>query len=114
MVKLNLTIINFLFLFLIQLTPDINFVLDKHPKFSNIIIGAGFSGESGFGLIWFHSPQVYKKIIECALKSKTGSQGWTTFLLESVVSESLGKEVPRELAVPFLWVPPWGSTVSNN
>ncbi|XP_058966224.1 peroxisomal sarcosine oxidase isoform X1 [Pocillopora verrucosa] len=31
------------------LTPDENFVLDKHPKFSNIIIGAGFSAH-GFKL----------------------------------------------------------------
>lgn len=31
------------------LTPDENFVLDKHPKFQNIIIGAGFSAH-GFKL----------------------------------------------------------------
>ncbi|KAM9118003.1 peroxisomal sarcosine oxidase [Pangshura tecta] len=30
-------------------TPDEDFVLDRHPKFSNIIIGAGFSGH-GFKL----------------------------------------------------------------
>uniref|UniRef100_A0A0K0FZ30 Sarcosine oxidasee (formaldehyde-forming) n=1 Tax=Strongyloides venezuelensis TaxID=75913 RepID=A0A0K0FZ30_STRVS len=30
-----------------QMTNDINFILDKHPKYSNIIIGSGFSG-TGF------------------------------------------------------------------
>lgn len=28
-----------------QVTPDEDFVLDKHPKLENIAIGAGFSGE---------------------------------------------------------------------
>ncbi|NXV99192.1 SOX oxidase, partial [Fregetta grallaria] len=28
-------------------TPDEDFILDRHPKFSNIIIGAGFSGRRG-------------------------------------------------------------------
>jgi sarcosine oxidase/L-pipecolate oxidase len=27
------------------LTPDENFILDAHPKYNNIIIGAGFSGK---------------------------------------------------------------------
>lgn len=27
-----------------QNTPDEDFILDRHPKYSNIIIGAGFSG----------------------------------------------------------------------
>ena len=26
-------------------TPDGHFVLDRHPKYDNIVIGAGFSGE---------------------------------------------------------------------
>uniref|UniRef100_A0A0N5BU84 Sarcosine oxidasee (formaldehyde-forming) n=1 Tax=Strongyloides papillosus TaxID=174720 RepID=A0A0N5BU84_STREA len=30
-----------------QMTNDMNFILDKHPKYSNIVIGSGFSG-SGF------------------------------------------------------------------
>lgn len=30
-----------------QNTPDEDFILDKHPEFSNIIIGAGFSGRRG-------------------------------------------------------------------
>ncbi|KAM4590117.1 peroxisomal sarcosine oxidase isoform 2-T2 [Fundulus diaphanus] len=29
---------------LVKLTPDLHFVLDYHPNYSNIIIGAGFSG----------------------------------------------------------------------
>ena len=28
----------------LQVSPDENPVLDRHPQFSNIIIGAGFSG----------------------------------------------------------------------
>lgn len=31
------------------MTKDENFVLDKHPKYSNVIIGGGFSGH-GFKL----------------------------------------------------------------
>lgn len=31
-------------LWLPQNTPDEDFILDRHPKFSNIIVGAGFSG----------------------------------------------------------------------
>ncbi|GLD52985.1 peroxisomal sarcosine oxidase [Lates japonicus] len=27
-----------------MLTPDRHFVLDRHPSYSNIVIGAGFSG----------------------------------------------------------------------
>lgn len=27
-----------------QVTPDRNFVIDRHPRFHNIIVGAGFSG----------------------------------------------------------------------
>lgn len=34
-------------LWLPQNTPDEDFILDRHPKFSNIIIGAGFSGRRG-------------------------------------------------------------------
>jgi len=33
------------------MTPDEDYVLDKHPRFANIVIGAGFSGESVFELI---------------------------------------------------------------
>lgn len=29
----------------LQETPDTNFILDCHPKYKNIVIGAGFSGE---------------------------------------------------------------------
>ena len=27
------------------MTPDDDFILDRHPQYSNIIIGAGFSGD---------------------------------------------------------------------
>lgn len=33
----------------LQNTPDKHFILDRHPKYDNVIIGAGFSGESGKG-----------------------------------------------------------------
>jgi len=42
-------------------TPDRNFILDKHPKWKNIVIGAGFSGH-GFKL----SPVVGKVLAELA------------------------------------------------
>ncbi|NWI65225.1 SOX oxidase, partial [Todus mexicanus] len=43
-------------------TPDEDFILDRHPKFSNIIIGAGFSGH-GFKL----APMVGKLLCELSL-----------------------------------------------
>ncbi|NWV43299.1 SOX oxidase, partial [Grantiella picta] len=43
-------------------TPDGDFILDRHPKFSNIIIGAGFSGH-GFKL----APAVGKLLCELSL-----------------------------------------------
>ncbi|NXS68170.1 SOX oxidase, partial [Pandion haliaetus] len=43
-------------------TPDEDFILDRHPKFSNIIIGAGFSGH-GFKL----APVVGKVLCELSL-----------------------------------------------
>ncbi|XP_009996090.1 PREDICTED: peroxisomal sarcosine oxidase [Chaetura pelagica] len=43
-------------------TPDEDFILDRHPEFSNIIIGAGFSGH-GFKL----SPVVGKLLCELSL-----------------------------------------------
>ncbi|NXM35506.1 SOX oxidase, partial [Oxyruncus cristatus] len=43
-------------------TPDGDFILDRHPKFSNIIIGAGFSGH-GFKL----APMVGKLLCELSL-----------------------------------------------
>ncbi|NXH09712.1 SOX oxidase, partial [Bucco capensis] len=46
-------------------TPDENFILDRHPKFSNIIIGAGFSGH-GFKL----APVVGKLLCELSLGEK--------------------------------------------
>lgn len=44
-------------------TPDQHFVLDRHPKYDNIIIGAGFSGH-GFKL----SPVVGKILYELSMK----------------------------------------------
>ncbi|NWX75563.1 SOX oxidase, partial [Alca torda] len=43
-------------------TPDGDFILDRHPKFSNIVIGAGFSGH-GFKL----APVVGKLLCELSL-----------------------------------------------
>lgn len=44
-------------------TPDAHFVLDRHPKYDNIIIGAGFSGH-GFKL----APVVGKILYELSMK----------------------------------------------
>ncbi|XP_003469757.1 peroxisomal sarcosine oxidase [Cavia porcellus] len=44
-------------------TPDKHFVLDRHPKYDNIIIGAGFSGH-GFKL----APVVGKILCELSMK----------------------------------------------
>ncbi|NXQ62703.1 SOX oxidase, partial [Anthoscopus minutus] len=46
-------------------TPDGDFILDRHPKFSNIVIGAGFSGH-GFKL----APVVGKLLCELSLGEK--------------------------------------------
>lgn len=46
-------------------TPDEDFILDQHPKFSNIVIGAGFSGH-GFKL----APTVGKLLCELSLGEK--------------------------------------------
>uniref|UniRef100_A0A4X2KUB1 Pipecolic acid and sarcosine oxidase n=1 Tax=Vombatus ursinus TaxID=29139 RepID=A0A4X2KUB1_VOMUR len=45
-------------------TPDDNFILDRHPKHANIVIGAGFSGH-GFKL----SPVVGKVLYELSSES---------------------------------------------
>ncbi|XP_004635448.1 peroxisomal sarcosine oxidase [Octodon degus] len=45
-------------------TPDKHFVLDHHPKYDNIVIGAGFSGH-GFKL----APVVGKILCELSMKS---------------------------------------------
>ncbi|XP_037665219.1 peroxisomal sarcosine oxidase [Choloepus didactylus] len=44
-------------------TPDKHFILDRHPKYDNIVIGAGFSGH-GFKL----SPVVGKILYELSMK----------------------------------------------
>ncbi|XP_036694041.1 peroxisomal sarcosine oxidase isoform X2 [Balaenoptera musculus] len=44
-------------------TPDEHFILDRHPKYDNIVIGAGFSGH-GFKL----SPVVGKILYELSMK----------------------------------------------
>ncbi|KAG3269634.1 pipecolic acid and sarcosine oxidase, transcript variant X3 [Ictidomys tridecemlineatus] len=48
---------------LMKNTPDKNFILDRHPKYDNIVIGAGFSGH-GFKL----SPVVGKILYELSMK----------------------------------------------
>uniref|UniRef100_A0A8C2TJ71 Peroxisomal sarcosine oxidase n=1 Tax=Coturnix japonica TaxID=93934 RepID=A0A8C2TJ71_COTJA len=47
---------------LVKNTPDEDFILDQHPKYSNIIIGAGFSGH-GFKL----APVVGQLLCELSL-----------------------------------------------
>ncbi|XP_004707382.1 peroxisomal sarcosine oxidase [Echinops telfairi] len=54
-------------------TPDEHFILDRHPKYDNIVIGAGFSGH-GFKL----SPVVGKILCELSMKS-TPSYDLTPF-----------------------------------
>ncbi|XP_047689124.1 peroxisomal sarcosine oxidase isoform X2 [Prionailurus viverrinus] len=44
-------------------TPDGHFILDRHPKYDNVVIGAGFSGH-GFKL----SPVVGKILYELSMK----------------------------------------------
>ncbi|XP_060502812.1 peroxisomal sarcosine oxidase isoform X3 [Panthera onca] len=44
-------------------TPDEHFILDRHPKYDNVVIGAGFSGH-GFKL----SPVVGKILYELSMK----------------------------------------------
>ena len=36
---------HFNFFFCLQMTPDENFILDQHPHWKNIVVGAGFSGK---------------------------------------------------------------------
>ncbi|KAF6096152.1 pipecolic acid and sarcosine oxidase [Phyllostomus discolor] len=48
---------------LMKNTPDGHFILDRHPKYDNIVIGAGFSGH-GFKL----SPVVGKILYELSMK----------------------------------------------
>ncbi|XP_061246559.1 peroxisomal sarcosine oxidase [Bos javanicus] len=64
-------------------TPDGHFVLDKHPKYDNIVIGAGFSGH-GFKL----SPVVGKILYELSMKL-TPSYDLTPFRISRF--PSLGK-----------------------
>ncbi|CAK8695646.1 unnamed protein product [Clavelina lepadiformis] len=49
-----------------SMTPDEDFILDKHPKYSNIIIGAGFSGH-GFKM----APVIGQILGDLALKKKS-------------------------------------------
>ncbi|XP_074176059.1 peroxisomal sarcosine oxidase isoform X3 [Rhinolophus sinicus] len=51
---------------LMKNTPDEHFILDRHPKYDNIVIGAGFSGH-GFKL----SPVVGKILCELSMKLTT-------------------------------------------
>ncbi|KAM9749638.1 peroxisomal sarcosine oxidase isoform 1-T1 [Dama dama] len=64
-------------------TPDGHFVLDRHPKYDNIVIGAGFSGH-GFKL----SPVVGRILYELSMKL-TPSYDLTPFRISRF--PSLGK-----------------------
>ncbi|XP_057571826.1 peroxisomal sarcosine oxidase isoform X2 [Hippopotamus amphibius kiboko] len=64
-------------------TPDEHFILDRHPKYDNIVIGAGFSGH-GFKL----SPVVGKILYELSMKL-TPSYDLTPFRISRF--PSLGK-----------------------
>ncbi|XP_047613815.1 peroxisomal sarcosine oxidase isoform X1 [Phacochoerus africanus] len=64
-------------------TPDEHFILDRHPKYDNIVIGAGFSGH-GFKL----SPIVGKILYELSMKL-TPSYDLTPFRISRF--PSLGK-----------------------
>lgn len=64
-------------------TPDEHFILDRHPKYNNIVIGAGFSGH-GFKL----SPIVGKILYELSMKL-TPSYDLTPFRISRF--PSLGK-----------------------
>ena len=35
-----------------KLTPDEDFILDRHPRHDNIVIGAGFSGRCQLHLLY--------------------------------------------------------------
>ncbi|XP_020923163.1 peroxisomal sarcosine oxidase isoform X2 [Sus scrofa] len=68
---------------LVKNTPDEHFILDRHPKYDNIVIGAGFSGH-GFKL----SPIVGKILYELSMKL-TPSYDLTPFRISRF--PSLGK-----------------------
>ncbi len=34
-----------MYFLMLQMTPDRDFIIDRHPAHRNIVIGAGFSGE---------------------------------------------------------------------
>ncbi|XP_074176058.1 peroxisomal sarcosine oxidase isoform X1 [Rhinolophus sinicus] len=53
-------------MYTVKNTPDEHFILDRHPKYDNIVIGAGFSGH-GFKL----SPVVGKILCELSMKLTT-------------------------------------------
>ena len=48
------------------MTPDSNFILDYHPRHKNIVIGAGFSGNSDFNTTSQFYVQLPKVLFECA------------------------------------------------
>ena len=42
-----------------QTTPDSDFILDRHPVYSNVVIGAGFSGNAaGERVQWVRGREV--------------------------------------------------------
>ena len=52
---------------LYTLTPDGHFIIDRHPQFQQVLLGAGFSGH-GFKF----APLVGEVLADLALEGKTG------------------------------------------
>ena len=48
MMKVSCEAVNCLHPLFFQMTPDSDYILDTHPRFKNIAIGAGFSGKEPF------------------------------------------------------------------
>ncbi|OWF42686.1 Peroxisomal sarcosine oxidase [Mizuhopecten yessoensis] len=59
-----------------QVTPDHGYVLDRHPAWNNVVIGAGFSGH-GFKL----APVVGKLLCELVM-DKTPSYDMSPFRID--------------------------------
>ncbi|CAI9740886.1 peroxisomal sarcosine oxidase isoform X2 [Octopus vulgaris] len=68
---------------MLKMTPDEQFVLDRHPKFPNLILGAGFSGH-GFKLA-----PVTGKILGDMVMNKRPSYDMSHFRLDRFSRKSL-------------------------
>ena len=58
--KLNKMYFKSAFCLLLKLTPDEDFILDRHQKHDNIVIGAGFSGRCRLHLFYNHEDKKYR------------------------------------------------------